>query len=1137
MFDRKNCQCPPEAAWKCRACEKVNRHLHDLRLRILKTLEAHLTWIERANEVGNPDAPHRWITGKEIKAGQTHDWLPPASLTDTPFEIIKTYNLHQFYTENKGVVNSIKYDERDHLEIMNDLQERSVLVKRLETSIRPWLKKLYESDKRCQYAFPRPQKDRCRKDGIKKYHLGEHVWICRAIKCVEALGLNRFLEHPQLHENETGVSGPNQREKGEETPSEGSEKQDQSDWSEREREPDNTDQPQGQEPAKKVPRYQAEELQRAVLKRFTTRNPQTQQRMLATCRTQSESRFLFHAKDTALFYAMDDGFFDREMKRSNRRSNWPNKIAVWRETVEVQADHEETQTLEWENPLYYALALIISSRRKRINKLSPDEMLDASANILFALSSSGGLFPGHLNEKREPVAFEDEPERDKYWHATFEIPYILWKYGKSHLETSLELEKADFSGKLQQVMLHVKSNSQLRQPMPKTMEFATFNSLVDKSRLVEVSDDWLRDMPSFLNFDSTTDFQYLDFYRSKRLTEDWDFGGVINAALESEDHGSSSEPKGTVYDVQKNISGQNTSPSAQELLMPLQTNDQIRDILKITRSAQKAKKRLIWLPRADKKTALTCYLASQHMERDNLSAFFDKHASYDKHFFDGTSAALNEWVTELHLSYFRREAWNSQDNQTTGTKQSAIPNESFILVDPPTGTKHHLSKDTDGTKIVRSVMSFRLVGDFFDRYWTCHFLECDPVKARIEGNSQGLKPLGLRLSYLGSKSVTEMKGSAREKQPWQQRKVLELLLLDYVLTEICASTGELLDWVRGNVLEKKNDSLDDEEKVVSLLHIPFKVQATEPLSPLAKALQVGVQSPIGSGSDGYFSIVDRCRLFEQILQAMEEELSGNLETLSFWNSREKDREPERPRWTRNDEMTYRQVINKLQVMNQRNIRDLDGLRATIRTFRESLLGKMDTMRSDLEYRGSENINLFTYVTVVFLPLGFATGIFSMSDTPKHSVLVNMIKLSLVAMAITLFFLANAKTTGKTIVQPIIMICRFINDTFLHPLLTPFCVVGNFLLLVGIAIHFIFSVFFHALVRLPLTELVNRCCSLDTYQGVVELNRQVIGGRMDLGAKKLGQELYNDLRPPKSKDPERGEAGPTRSENEATGTQP
>lgn len=63
----------------------------------------------------------------------------------------------------------------------------------------------------------------------------------------------------------------------------------------------------------------------------------------------------------------------------------------------------------------------------------------------------------------------------------------------------------------------------------------------------------------------------------------------------------------------------------------------------------------------------------------------------------------------------------------------------------------------------------------------------------------------------------------------------------------------------------------------------------------------------------------------------------------------------------------------------------------------------------MSFRGSENMSLFTYVTVVFLPLGFATGIFSMSEAPGRLTLAFMVATAVTALSITVLALVNAKS--------------------------------------------------------------------------------------------------------------------------------
>ncbi|OJD40288.1 mg2+ transporter zinc transport protein [Diplodia corticola] len=256
----------------------------------------------------------------------------------------------------------------------------------------------------------------------------------------------------------------------------------------------------------------------------------------------------------------------------------------------------------------------------------------------------------------------------------------------------------------------------------------------------------------------------------------------------------------------------------------------------------------------------------------------------------------------------------------------------------------------------------------------------------------------------------------RTKHPWQQRKILELVIFDLTLSEIESNTGVILSWIRRKVLEnddwngtekrgerdegvnqKEVGTADEELKVISDDH---DIAASTPFSPLALSLEEGVKFLEKGDSASYFSIIKRWRLYEQ-------------------NRRESDRKPENPRWTMNDEKEFRPIINKLLVQNQRRHRDLERLKTTIQTFRQFLSGRLESIRDDMSFRGSENMSLFTYVTVIFLPLGFATGIFSMSEAPARLTLASMAVTAAISLFVTVFTLVNAETLGDAMVKPAI----------------------------------------------------------------------------------------------------------------------
>ncbi|KAI2630417.1 hypothetical protein GGS26DRAFT_582671 [Hypomontagnella submonticulosa] len=135
--------------------------------------------------------------------------------------------------------------------------------------------------------------------------------------------------------------------------------------------------------------------------------------------------------------------------------------------------------------------------------------------------------------------------------------------------------------------------------------------------------------------------------------------------------------------------------------------------------------------------------------------------------------------------------------------------------------------------------------------------------------------------------------------------------------------------------------------------------------------------------------------------------------VSKWTSREEDRGQEKPRWTRDRELKYGATMKKLQVATEKQIRNLHSVHSSVKSLEETLVRRMEQIREDIALRGSEDIRFFTYVTVVFLPLGFASGIFSMNGTPApdlvNALVICAVVSHLVTILVTIFALFNAKT--------------------------------------------------------------------------------------------------------------------------------
>lgn len=357
------------------------------------------------------------------------------------------------------------------------------------------------------------------------------------------------------------------------------------------------------------------------------------------------------------------------------------------------------------------------------------------------------------------------------------------------------------------------------------------------------------------------------------------------------------------------------------------------------RTAEQAKKRFVWLPKANEKTARICWAASPEQERVAISRFFTRHSKYEKHVWDDTTRVLNTWKTELHLSFYVLVGTN--ERRVTGL---------------PCLTRY-LFPGGSNKEIRRASMGFRFDGDFFDCYWTCHYIEHVP-------NKFSPFPWPFPFSSCGKDTNKE----------WWQRKVLELYLLDCIMREIAE--------IALNILTQVRMELGAGEK--STLSFSFLE------------------------SEAYSATKDSWYRFEQILHALEEGLTSNLGALQKWSSREPDRGQEQPRWTSSRERKYRGAINKYRGSIERRTRDLETRRDTMPKLKENLATNRQKIRDDRELRRNENILYFTYATVIFLPLDFAASFYSMNGIPGNDLLIFLVKFAVGAFVVTVVLLASAK---------------------------------------------------------------------------------------------------------------------------------
>lgn len=874
---------------------------------------------------------------------ESNTWQPNDTVTDTPFQILKI---------------------TDYVRTCDTDDEKNKIRELLQEIWIPWLVDLEKLDCRSSYAWPHAFHE-----DVNIFRLDDHVWVWRALKSLEELGLWKSLPSSKSIEEGKDISKLQYRWMFQTYRQDGDQiLQDKDIFAKFE---------------KVAKRLLPSEVQRNVLMRFTTENDLdvSRKRMLAVTRSPRETRFLFHSRDTSLFYGEDMDFFLPDSPYHD----------LWENTLEAQVHHDENKETSWDNAIRYALGVVIGTRDTSLNSKAPNELVRSCVEVLIHSTSHSGFIPGQLDEAtKEPRLFYQEEDANFYYHAGFEINHVLLTHArrideafhKIAPQTSRLLRRSTTEpfmhesktaehdhSVLAEILMSLTTQPKRQrlndqgQPNPANaltqLGIATatgldarrsltmkklipFNNLIDVSSINALEDEWLYNYPQFLTMGIVDLKEYTDSSKDA-------VGGLSGQELEPK-HDVPAQKKLNfrlmsfstatfIADTpkQKHL-GKREKRELQSVIPDRLHDFELRDKLMVPRTATKAKKRFIWLPQASAETASLCRLASPELERSAMFLFFDRHSRFEKYVWDDTTMVINTWQTEIHLSFY----------ELVDTVRPATLGLPPLSRDPfPGASKKELR---------RASMGFRFDGDFFDRYWTCHFIEHTDVRKIMP---EWDFPF-------------ESSGSHAQKQ-WWQRKVLELHLLHRILRSATVSSLKILKEVRSEL------GIGDNTISFSILD-----------------------------SDAYFSTKENWQRFEYILQAVDEDLTAVLRTLEKWDRREAERGQEKPRWTRNDERKYRGVISKLQGSTEREMRDLESHRNNIRRLKETLTTSREKIRDDRELHRNENIRYFTYVTVIFLPLGFAASFYSMNGAPQYNLMLSLVKFSIAAFAVTVGLLASAK---------------------------------------------------------------------------------------------------------------------------------
>lgn len=718
--------------------------------------------------------------------------------------------------------------------------------------------------------------------------------------------------------------------------------------------------------------FTAEDLRRQNLRRFTYKftveKSELTLRSLSVTRTARETRFLFHSRDTILYYGLEWGFFSGEE-------------SVWNQLVGSQIQHDDpiSDQARWHSPLRYGLALEMARYDHQLERsLAPSDMFTHARHVILKSSSENGLFPGKLDDfSKEPVVYRKD-SRDSYFHITFEIPYILlraaekptpskWSNGETETNVSREGDssptwedrKPSRAGRAHSVSRRNRSASPISVvastfpgsgytilQAPSLKRRMPYGRYTDLRNLVELEEEWLYKHPDFLNFTPPTEKEKLNiirdslshegqFYMHEKMHDSGFRDMVEYTARPSSAYG---QCFATIDDVRTTQEHRNINVKEKLVSREFDTCSDFWQELRRRRTSMTSKRRLIYLRRVDQTLATLCYIASPPSERNSIRQFFDQHAKvHVSYFYDDTSAVLNRWETEVHFRFYHILRLKPDDE---------FSQSSMLLRQLKAQECETFGKDA---YLVDTVFSFRIIGDFFDRYWTCHlantFSEAD------EG------------THNSSSSFQERSFRATN---WENRPVLELNLMNDILQRVRHSTENILHCIEHG--SQSSVSIAEQKGEVY-----FSKDSFEDRKPA------------------------ELRECFQLLVIMRNNINSLQGLVEQWNYRKDSEGRESPRWSRNNEQRYGDAIKQKAAQFEDHAREIKAMASRIGFLIVLITNAQDAIRSNRE---EENITLFTYLNVFFLPVSLAVAIFSVNGTPERNVIGYMAATAAVALLVT-----------------------------------------------------------------------------------------------------------------------------------------
>lgn len=749
-------------------------------------------------------------------------------------------------------------------------------------------------------------------------------------------------------------------------------------------------------------RFTAEEMRKQNLRRFTIENDILNKRMLSVTRSARDTRFLLHSRDTVLYYGLKWGFFKGEEKLlyslisaqklhdedSNDESEWDNPLRYGLAMEMAQRKHQLERQFE-------PLAMHTRAKEVLVNSSSGNGVFPGR---LDAFSKEAVIFDHELfrdfyfhvgfeipyillRSGSKPDLLKMSPEESLGLHSlehegqgafsddlplSRTINVASFTRPSSPALPALSINPADHKSR---GYANYKADTQQFIVQRTLKRLNQYGKLADVSSIVDVTEEWLYRYPDFLAFIPATDESGLEslqitawkVMRQEKLLVD--LQGVLNPrggqsplTLSQGLHDLPVEPRlptvcrwyATVTDISKNQKRQKMSGEQKFETTLFKHLVNFEEKLSKPRNPQASKKRLVYISSVNYHAAAICHATSPPRDRLHMENFFNRHATVDTSFFhDDTAVVFNNWVTEFHFRYYRKVDMEEKPkwlhSYNSPSYRNHLPPQERIHV------RHLMIQRCKAfgpeAYIVEEMVSFRIIGDFFDRYWTCYILESSSNKHKDDLFNERL---------------------SSDHPHWHQRKVLELILFSQILENVCHNMSLML-----GLMERDPRSSTSDNQQTLFAQGSFKNRKPQELEECFHVL----------------------RIFKHNITSLQD-------LIEEWNHRESSQGRERPRWTRNDEQKYHRDI-RIQLNNcEKKVRGVKALSERIDFLINLVNTAQEAIVSQKSLKQARDVGLFTYVTLFFLPTSLAVAVFSMNGVPQTAVIIDMVVTAVIALFIT-----------------------------------------------------------------------------------------------------------------------------------------